>query len=80
MLVVMRRDATDQDIDAVIEKIENMGFRATPMPRAQRTAVCVLGNEGPVDPSEFRVMAGVKDAIPVSKPYKLVSKEIKNDP
>jgi len=75
MLVVMKRDATDADIGAVIAKIEEMGLRAVPMPGAQRTAVCILGNQGPLDPSTFRVMNGVKDAIPVSKPYKLVSRE-----
>ena len=80
MLVVMKRGATDEDIKAVMKKIEELGFRAVPMPGAQRTAVCVLGNEGPVDMSEFREMNGVKDAIPVSKPYKMVSREITPEP
>jgi len=75
MLVVMRRDADESDIKAVKEKIEEMGFRAVPMPGAQRTAVCVLGNEGPLDPRIFTAMRGVKEAIPVSRPYKLVSRE-----
>ncbi|HUT55345.1 MAG TPA: 3-deoxy-7-phosphoheptulonate synthase [bacterium] len=75
MLVVMKRDAAASEVDAVVKKIEGMGLRAVPMPGAQRTAVCVLGNDGPLDPSIFRVMVGVKDAIPVSKPYKLVSRE-----
>jgi len=80
MLVVMKRDATDEDIKAVMKKIEELGYRAVPMPGAQRTAVCVLGNEGPVDMTEFREMSGVKDAIPVSKPYKMVSREIRPEP
>jgi 3-deoxy-7-phosphoheptulonate synthase len=80
MLVVMKRDASDSDVEAVVKKIEDMGLRAVPMPGAQRTAVCVLGNEGPLDPSVFRVMSGVKDAIPVSKPYKLVSRESRSEP
>jgi len=75
MLIVMRKDASDKNIEAVINKIESMEFKAVPMPGAQRTAICVLGNKGAVDPAGFRVMDGVKDAIPVSKPYKLVSRE-----
>jgi len=75
MLIVMKRDARDEDVRAVVEKIEGMGLRAVPMPGAQRTAVCVLGNEGPLDPAEFMQLAGVKEAIPVSRPYKLVSGE-----
>jgi len=80
MLVVMKRDATDKDIEDVVSKIKSMGFRAEPMPGAQRTAVCILGNEGPVDPSIFRIMPGVKDAIPVSRPYKMVSRETTPEP
>lgn len=80
MLVVMKRNASEDDIRAVCKKIEEMGFKAVPMPGAQRTAVCVLGNDGPLDPHLFREMNGVKDAIPVSKPYKLVSKETHPEP
>ncbi len=75
MLVVMKRGATDSEIKAVVDLIEGMKLRAVPMPGSQRTAVCVLGNEGPLEASRFLVMPGVKDAIPVSKPYKLVSRE-----
>jgi len=80
MLIVMRSDATDRDIQAVAKKIEELGFRAVPMPGAQRTAVCVLGNKGPLDRELFIVMSGVKDAISVSKPYKMVSLESKPEP
>ena len=79
MLIVMKKNAAEKDIDAVINKIEEMKFKAVPMPGAQRTAICVLGNDRAVDPAGFRVMDGVKDAIPVSKPYKLVSRETSPD-
>jgi len=75
MLIVMKRGAREEEVAGVVARIEAMGFRAVPMPGAQRTAVCVLGNEGPLDPALFREMAGVKEAIPVSKPFKLVSRE-----
>jgi 3-deoxy-7-phosphoheptulonate synthase len=77
MLVVMSQNATDDQVRAVAKRIEEMGFKAVPMPGAQRTAICILGNKGPLEASAFTVMPGVKDAIPVSKPYKLVSKESK---
>jgi 3-deoxy-7-phosphoheptulonate synthase len=47
------------------------------MPGAQRTAIGVTGNPGPVDGAEFADLPGVGEAIPVSKPYKLVSREVK---
>ena len=79
MLIVMRAQATEQDIAQVCAKIQSLGFRAHVMPGAERTAVGITGNHGPVPPEEFEVLAGVAEAIPVSKPYKLVSREVKPD-
>ena len=75
MLVVMKNDATDEQLQAVIEEIEKMGYRGIPMPGAQRTAVCIIGNKGPVEDTQLLAMDGVKETIPVTKQYKLVSRE-----
>jgi len=75
MLVVMKNDATEGQIRAVIEQIEKMGYRGVSMPGAQRTAVCIIGNNGPVEDSQLLAMEGVKETIPVTKPYKLVGRE-----
>jgi 3-deoxy-7-phosphoheptulonate synthase len=73
----MKNDATKEQVQAVIEEIEKMGFRGIPMPGAERTAVCIVGNKGPVDDYRLLMLDGVKEAIPVTKPFKLVSKETK---
>lgn len=75
MLVVMKNDATDEQVHAVIREIERMGYRGIPMPGAQRTAVCIVGNQGPVEDAQLLAMDGVKETIPVTKPYKLVGRE-----
>jgi 3-deoxy-7-phosphoheptulonate synthase len=75
MLVVMKNDATEAQVQAIINEIENMGYRGVPMPGAQRTAICIIGNQGPVDDSRLLVLEGVKETIRVTKPYKLVSRE-----
>jgi 3-deoxy-7-phosphoheptulonate synthase len=75
MLVVMKNDATEVQVQAVIREIESWGYRAIPIPGAQRTAVCIVGNTGPVEDSRLLSLDGVKEAIPVTKPYKLVSRE-----
>ena len=75
MLVVMKNDATEEQVKAVIQEIQKMGYRGVPMPGAQRTAVCIIGNKGPVDATRLLAMDGVKEAIPVTKAYKLVSRE-----
>ncbi len=75
MLVVMKNDATEAEIQAIIREIEALGYQGIPMPGAQRTAVCIVGNEGPVDDSRLLTLDGVKETIRVTKPYKLVSRE-----
>jgi len=80
MLVVMKNDATDKQLQAVIEEIEKMGYRGIPMPGAQRTAVCIIGNKGPVEDTQLLAMDGVKETIPVTKQYKLVSRETQAEP
>jgi 3-deoxy-7-phosphoheptulonate synthase len=80
MLVVMKNDATEAQVQAVIREIESLGYRGIPMPGVQRTAVCIIGNTGLVDDSRLLVMEGVKEAIRVTKPYKLVSRETKPQP
>jgi 3-deoxy-7-phosphoheptulonate synthase len=77
MLIVMDKDATQPQIEAVVAKIESLGFVAQPMPGGERVAIAILRNPGPVDPALFVDMAGVIQAIPVSRPYKLVSREMK---
>jgi hypothetical protein len=77
MLIVMKSDATDSQVEAVLRVIEQLGFRGHPMPGATRTAIGVTGNQGAVDPSHFENLAGVAEAIRVSKPYKLITLDLR---
>ena len=77
MLIVMKSDATDSQIDAVLRVIEELGFKGHPMPGATRTAIGITGNQGAVDPSHFENLAGVAEAIRVSKPYKLITLDLR---
>ena len=79
MLIVMDKGATDAEIAGVVAKIEALGFTAQPMPGGERVAIGILRNPGPVDPALFVDLPGVQEAIPVSRPYKLVSREMKRD-
>jgi 3-deoxy-7-phosphoheptulonate synthase len=75
MLVVMSHDATPEHVARVVEVIEEMGYQARPMPGAQRTSVGLVGNDGRVDGSQLEALDGVAEVIHVSKPYKQVSRE-----
>src|SRR5881628_3024815 len=79
MLVVMQAHASEEQVRAVCQKIESLGYRAHPMPGAQRTAVCVTGNKGEVEAGTLEEMLGVQELIRVSKPYKLVSRDFKEE-
>ena len=77
MLVVMHQGASDQEIEAVCAAIRDMGYQPVPMPGEQRTAIGLIGNDGPVDDAHVAGLPGVSQVIHVSKPYKQVSREWK---
>jgi 3-deoxy-7-phosphoheptulonate synthase len=79
MLVVMQAQATEEQVRAVCQKIEALGYRAHSMPGAQRTAIGITGNKGEVESGTLEEMPGVQEVIRVTKPYKLVSRDTKPD-
>jgi 3-deoxy-7-phosphoheptulonate synthase len=79
MLVVMRAQASPEEIRGVCDYIERLGFRAHPLPGAQRTAIGITGNQGEVDRGNLEELPGVAEVIRVSKPYKLASRDVKQE-
>ncbi|HKS27349.1 MAG TPA: 3-deoxy-7-phosphoheptulonate synthase [Pyrinomonadaceae bacterium] len=73
----MKVDATDAQVEGVVRVVEELGFRAHAMPGATRTAIGITGNQGAVDVSRFENLPGVAEAIRVSKPYKLITLDLK---
>lgn len=79
MLIVMQAHASEEQIRQVCARIESLGLKAHPIPGSIRTAIGVTGNKGAVELGVIEQMAGVAECIPVSKPYKLVSRDIKEE-
>ena len=79
MLVVMQAHATEEQVCGVCQKIESLGYRAHAIPGAERTAIGITGNQGEVEPGALEEMPGVQEVIRVTKPYKLVSRDIKEN-
>jgi 3-deoxy-7-phosphoheptulonate synthase len=79
MLVVMKTHATPEQIQAVCDHIEQLGLRAHPLPGAQRTAIGITGNKGEVDRGNIEALSGVAEVIRVTKPYKLASRDVKEE-
>ena len=76
MLIVMKADATDGQIEAVVRVIEELGFRAHPMAGPLRTAIGITGNPGAIDPARFENLAGVSETVRITKPYKLITLDL----
>jgi len=79
MLVVMQSDATPDEIERVLAAVRRIGLTPHPLPGATRTAIGITGNTGAVDARVLEVLAGVKECIRVTKPYKLASREMHRD-
>ena len=79
MLVVMKPQATPEEIQAVCDHIQQLGFRPHPLPGAQRTAIGITGNQGQIHQGNLEELSGVAEVIRVSKPYKLVSRDVKEE-
>src|SRR6266404_3427799 len=77
MLIVMNANARQDEIDNAVRVAEALGFRAHVMPGASRTAIGVTGNSGAVDLSHFENLPGVAEAIRVTKPYKLITLDLR---
>ena len=75
MLVVMNHNASEAEIEKVVDVIKQLGYDARPMPGKQRTTVGLIGNDGRVDSARIQGLPGVLEIIPVTKPYKQVSRE-----
>ena len=80
MLVVMRHDASEEDIQRVVETIQDLGYQARPIPGQQRTAIGLVGNDGNVDSARLEGLPGVLQVIHVTRPYKQVSREWRPEP
>jgi 3-deoxy-7-phosphoheptulonate synthase len=79
MLVLMNVNATDEQTQAVCKRVEELGYRPHPLPGATRCAIGITGNKGAVEADSLSQMPGVAEVIAVSKPYKLVSRDMKSE-
>src|SRR5438552_14543427 len=79
MLIVLHPDISSDEQALIESRVRELGFTPHAISGAGRTAIGITGNKGPVDPGHFRELPGVADCIPVTAPYKLVSREVKHD-
>jgi 3-deoxy-7-phosphoheptulonate synthase len=78
MMIVMKQDATEEQIDAVIARIESVGARAHRSPGEEVTVIGAIGDREHVQRLELEGAPGVDKLVPILKPYKLASEQIRH--
>ncbi len=78
MLILMKADASDDDIEAVCARIRELGFTPNRIPGKTRVAIGITGNQGAIDPDLFARFPAIAEAVPVSRPWKLVSRDVES--
>src|SRR6185436_6805531 len=79
MLIVMKTTATKEEVATVIRVATDIGLRPHALPGAIRIAIGLTGNQGAIDANHFENLPGVAEVIRVTKPYKLISRDLKTD-
>ncbi len=80
MIIVLKKDATQEEIDHIVEKIEATGLSVLISKGKERTIIGVIGDESLLETVPLEALPGVEKAMPVLKPYKLVSREFRPEP
>ena len=81
MIVVMRRDAKEQDIEHMIKQVETLGLKPTVLRGTERTVIAAIGDErGAANLGVLESGPGVDEVLPVLAPYKIASLETKSEP
>lgn len=77
MMVIMKSGYTQQEMDAVLARLDEVGLKGHPIVGVERTVIAVVGRIYPELRDEMETMPGVEDTVPISVPYKLASRETK---
>jgi len=80
MIVVMNPDATRQEVDRMVNRIESLGLKTVVAHGTNREVVCCLGDKPELDLGALAAAPGVESVVPVLAPYKIASREVKPDP
>jgi 3-deoxy-7-phosphoheptulonate synthase len=78
MIIIMRPDASDEQINHVVEKLKQHGFGVHLSKGVERTVIGAIGDKSAIELETIQMLPGVSEIVPIRKPYKLVSREFKS--
>jgi len=79
MMIIMRTDASKKEIDAVIERVKSSGMQAHVSVGEERTIIGAIGDGRHIYQDQFMLLSGVDRVMPITRPYKLASREFRPD-
>ena len=80
MIIVLKPDATEEQIQHVIQRVESLGLRAHLSRGSYRTIIGVIGDETKLQAEPLEAIPGVAEVVPILPPYKLASREAHPQP
>ena len=80
MIIIMRNDASVQEIAAVEQQLIDYGFQTHPIYGEKKTIIGAIGDKHRLSMNQMLMMAGVENVVPIMRPYKLAGKELQKDP
>lgn len=79
MIIVLRPDATEEQITHLIDKVQKLGLKPMVSRGVERTIIGVIGSEDILQVTPLEVYPGVEKVMPILKPFKLVSRDFKKE-
>ncbi len=79
MIIIMRHDATKEQINHVIDRLKKQGFGVHLSQGVERTVIGAIGDKAAIDISTIEMLPGVSEVVPIRKKYKLVSREFQKE-
>jgi len=79
MIIIMRPDATADQIEHVTDKLKKSGFGVHLSQGAERTVIGAIGDKSAIQLETIQMLPGVSEIVPIRKPYKLVSREFRKE-
>src|SRR5947199_9512531 len=79
MIIVVRPDSTPEQIDHILERIQELGYKPHVSRGELRTIIGVIGDENKLQSEPLAAIPGVEQVLPILKPFKLASRELRPD-
>jgi 3-deoxy-7-phosphoheptulonate synthase len=76
MIIVMKKGSSAKQVSGVVARVEALGYRVHLSTGEERTIIGVVGDDRPIDRTQFEMLDGVEKTVPILKPFKMASRDM----